>query len=293
MKKETSKLLFIVTALLTLVISATIIYGWNVILIAGVAVASALLVEYLFAVTRKKTFNWLPAIITALVVALLLPPTSPWWLVLIASSFALFFGKAVFGGHGTTVFNPALTGLVFVIVSFPLQMLNSFVDPTTGVVSPTNTATLALGGNLNFTNWQLLVGNTPDLIGTSSRLILLGILLVFLIFKVVDWKIVLGYVGMYLLTSLVFWLTIGGTNPIGYFLSGGVVFGAVFLVTEPYSAAQTPIGKYVYGALAGFLVYFISRFTSYADGLVFALLLANISSPLIDLAFQPRSKEGV
>lgn len=288
MKTENRNLIFIAASLTILLVPSAIIFGPEVLLLTLVAVASSLLVEFLFAHLRKKTFNYLPAIITALILVLLVPPTAPWWMVLIGSSFALFFGKAVFGGHGTTVFNAALVGLLFIIVSFPVEMTSGYLNPITSIISADGTAVLVKSNLVAHSYWQLLVGQTPDLLGTSSRLLLLIIMVVLLVFKTINWRIVLGYFGMFLLTATLFWLIDGGADPIYHLLSGSVIFGGVFVITEPYSASREPLGKLMYGAVGGFLVYFISQLSSYADGLVFAVVLTNMLAPMIDLLIKPK-----
>lgn len=290
MKTEKRDLIFIAVSLVILLITSAIIYTPFVLVLALVSLAGSLFFEFIFSFFRKKTFNYLPAIITALILVLLVPPTSPWWMVLIGSSFALFFGKAVFGGHGTTVFNPAMVGLLFIIISFPVEMTGSYLDPVTNTISASSTALLAKQGLLVHSYWELLVGQTPDFIGASPRLILLAIMAVLLITKTINWRVVLGYFTTFLVVATIFWLASGGTNPIYHLLSGSVIFGGVFVITEPRSQADAPLGKLIYGAIGGFLVYFLSRFSSYADGIIFAVVLTNMLAPMVDFIIKPRVK---
>jgi Na+-translocating ferredoxin:NAD+ oxidoreductase subunit D len=274
------------TFIVILLIIATIIQGWIVLAIAGVSLFVAFIIEWAFSRKRKKPFDnaWL---VTPLVIALMIPPKVPagepvWaslWLVGIACFIGVFFGKAIFGGTGKNIFNPAVVGMLFVTISFPIHMNTMWVEIPFAQLSI-----------YDFTYTELLFGSIAGGIGETFRfaIIILGLLLI--AFKVADWRIPLFYLlTVFLLTGLGF-LVDPGTfkNPFVSLLFGGLMFGVFFLATDPVTAPQENTGKIIYAFGLGFLTVMIRAYAAFPEGVIFAIIIMNAIAPLIDSSLLER-----
>ncbi len=285
---------FVVIALMPSLLASVYFYGWRVIYLVAVSYIAGGACEVAFAVFRKKEIEE-GFLITGLIFPLTLPPTVPWWIVVIGVMFGVIFGKEVFGGTGRNIFNPALAGRVFVTISFPRIMALSWFEPLTGGIAGfgrfapdavTSATPLA-----EFKSEQILAslrdlffGLTPGSIGETFSL---GIIIggVFLILtKVANWRIPLAY----LLSTAVF-SSIGNAAWPGLFappgfqlLSGGLLFGAFFMATDPVTSPFTDTGRLAGGVILGFLTVIIRTFSGFVEGVMFAILLMNAFTPLID-----------
>ena len=281
----TRKNLLIFTGFLgILLISATYIFGWYVLAIAAVSYAVSVTIELIFAKIRKKKLDmsWM---VTPLVFALLMPPTAPLWMVAIGSGFGIFFGKSIFGGLGKTVFNPALVGVLFVQISFPAFMATMWLDPVSDLVSAvTPLITLSKGLPFNYTLPNLLYGLVPGTLGETFRLgiIILGLGLIVL--KIADWRIPLFFIGSVFLLTWIGHLINPVTfkDPILSVFTGGIMFGAFFVATDPVTAPSKSIGKMLYGFGIGFITVLIRNFAAFPEGVTFSIIIMNAVSPLID-----------
>ena len=221
-------------------------------------------------------------------------------------AFAIFFGKAVFGGFGKNVFNPALVGRVFVYVNFPQPLtinwneavvggigsLNKWVNPLIDQVT-TATPMLAFRNAGEMTNYlDLFLGRIPGAIGeTSKLLILLGA--AYLIYKkVASWEIMLSSaLGLTVMTLIFNFMKIESIpNPIFQILSGGFLLGAVFMATDPISAPKTKPAKFIYGFIIGIVCVIIRGFALFSEGMMFAVLIGNIFAPIMDYVVRKRNK---
>ena len=279
--------------LVVLLIVGTILYGLRVLLLTAVAFAVSVLIEFAFAKMRKKPFDQ-EFMITPLLVVLILPPGVPAWLVGIATFFAVFFGKNIFGGSGKYIFSPALVGVLFVLISFPVQMSTNWLSQG-GDLFTGATPLLSLFRGTDpypFTMMELLLGQAPGVTGETFRLgvLVLGILL--LVLKIRDWKIPLSYLGFFtILTGLSYLLFDWGRDPILSLLTGGLLFGAFFVASDPVLAPETSLGKVLYGFGLALLTFIIRFFGTYAEGVTFAIILMSAVSPLID-SFTVKKKES-
>lgn len=246
-------------------------------------------------------------LVTGMLIPLCLPPTIPLWMVAIASAFAVIVGKEVFGGTGMNLLNPALTARVFLFFAYPAYMSGEYlangnyvwidanranvVEGYSGATVLSNVAAgKPIGGSIEGSSWtftDFLLGLTPGSIGETSTLAILlgGLLLVAL--GIGSWKIMVSvFAGGYLMGLLL--NMIGGNSymdlPAHYHLViGGFAFGAVFMATDPVSAAHTDKGKIIYGFLIGVLCILIRVFNpAYPEGMMMAILLMNVLAPLID-----------
>lgn len=254
-----------------------------------VSYAVGLAIEFIFAQVRHHEVNE-GFLVTGLMIPLVLPPDLPLWMVALATAFAVIIGKEAFGGTGMNIVNPALTARAFLFFAYPSCMSGDKVwianlpDATTG---PTPLGMLANGSTDLPSVWSMIWGGVPGCLGETSKIaILLGAILL-LITGIASWRIMLsvfvGGIGMGLVFN-----AIGATAymqlPFYYhLLMGGFMFGAVFMATDPVTAAQTNTGKWIYGLLIGvFAVVIRVTNPAYAEGMMLAILLMNVFAPLID-----------
>lgn len=296
-----------------LVVYGIYVFGWRVLalLLCNMVVAS--LVEY---ISEKKLYkkNQITeaALVTATLFTLTLPPSLPFWMSAVGVAFAIFFGKEVFGGFGKNVFNPAIVGRAFLLLNFPAQMTHFNVPANgekliNGLAGFTKWITPGLdtiGGAtpmLHLRNTGQLVGHTNLFLGNisgsigeiSTLLIILGG--AYMIYKkVASWEmIVASFIGFFATSYILIALGFGQSVylPIEGVLMGGFVFGSFFMVTDPISAPKQIQAKWFYGILIGSLVVVIRSFTSFVGGMMFAILIAEVVTPIIDYVFQQRNKK--
>ena len=282
----TKKNLLIFTgSLLILLVASAILYGFYVLAVAAIALVSGGLVEYLFARVRKLEFD-ISWIVSPLVLTMMLPPTVKLWVVAVATVFGIFFGKAIFGGLGKNIFNPAVVGVLFVTISFPsLITAAEWIHPSIdGFAGSTPLAMLNKGGDFTYPLIDLLIGNVPGAIGETFRIgiIVLGIGL--LVLKVADWRIPVAFIGSFFgLTALGYWLAPASfPDPIISLFVGGLIFAAFFVATDPVTAPIKPWGKVVYGIGIALFTILIRNFATFQEGIIFAIILMNAIAPLID-----------
>lgn len=212
------------------------------------------------------------------------------------SVWCIFFGKEVFGGTGRNIFNPALVGRLFITIAFPAYMASSWTDPsmTRGnflnfdLVDATTSATpltfLKAGEPLPYDLWDLLVGAAPGSMGETFRIgiILAGIWLIGT--RVASWRIPTAYLATVLILSSIGYLVFPGqvASPVYQVLTGGLLYGAFFMATDPVSSPFTNEGKIIYGIGLGILTVLIRSFSGFTEGVMFSIILMNAFGPLID-----------
>lgn len=238
----------------------------------------------------------LSAVITGLLIALVIPPNLPIWMLILGCLFAIVVGKEFFGGLGANVFNPALVGRAFMFVSFSGAM-TSWIQPGNSFFDAMSTATplklinakegialsaseiaktLNLGSSTDLYT-QLILGNHAGCIGeTSILLILLGF--AYLLFKkVIDWR-----TPVTMMVTAVAITAIGGINPILTLTSGGLAFGAVFMATDYVTSPVTPKGKLLFGAGCGLITGLIRLFSGMPEGVMYSILIMNAVVPFLN-----------
>jgi len=261
-----------------------------------VAVLSTILAEYLGnLIFRKKSTLWdFSSGVTGLLLALVLPPGSPYWMVVVGAFSAIFIGKIIFGGIGSNPFNPALVGRAVLMVSWP-SFMTVWIKPfywkigsqsIDAVTSATPLNIIKLNGYSNLVSLfgskgalykALFLGNVGGSIGETSALLILigGIYL--LIRKVIDWRIPVSYIMTVFILSFIF-----GRDPVFSILAGGLFLGAFFMATDYSSSPVTPNGKVVFGIFIGFVTVLIRQFGAYPEGVMFSILLGNAFVPYFD-----------
>lgn len=202
----------------------------------------------------------------------------------------------IFGGQGKNIFNPALVGILFVTVSFPIQMNTRWLNPKTDLVSAvTPLISLNRGLPFDYSIMDLLLGQVPGVIGETFRLgiIILGLLLVFL--KVIDFRITLPLIfTVFALTGIGYFVDPSSfVDPVMSMLVGGLLFGAFFVASDPVSAPLLPWGRVIYGVGIGVLTVIIRNFATFPEGLTFSIVIMNAVSPLIDNLFVKKGRGGI
>jgi Na+-transporting NADH:ubiquinone oxidoreductase subunit B len=262
--------------------------------IFAVALAVGAFWEALFARLRKKPVDeGLMAI--AWLLALMMPATVPMYQVALGMTFGIVVGKLIYGGSGRYLLSPALLGMAFLVFSYPHLLFGEGAwVPVAGYDQPTvlelmtDEGGLAVGAAVDYSYWQLFVGDKPGSVGTVSTLgALLGALFL-IVTGVVSWRLILGailgFIGAALISNTI--------APDHYLYSvpwywqivmGGFMFGVVFLASDPVAGPMTNPGRWGFGILVGSLTLIIRLFNpSFYEGVMFAILLAAIFSPLID-----------
>lgn len=250
--------------------------------------------EWLFATLRGRERG--PGLcVIALLFSLSLPPSVPLWQAALGISFGIVVAKEVFGGFGKNFLNPALTGLAFLYVTYPAQMVGetawTVVEGFTGATSMRAAAsgggdTIALAGtNL----MQSFLGAVPGAFGATSTLAVLLGAAVLISVRVASARIIVGAVAGMIVTALLFNQLVGEAVMFAnlswhwHLTLGSFAFGVVFLATDPVTAAATNTGRWIYGILIGSLVVVIRvANVAHPDGVMFAILFGNIVAPLID-----------
>ncbi|MEY3432062.1 MAG: hypothetical protein RIS53_960 [Bacillota bacterium] len=270
--------------LLLLLIYSAITVGIQAILIYLFALLGAIPFELGFARLRKRVVD-LAWWFTPLLFTMLVPSSlTQLWMASVGGAVASFYGKLVFGGHGKYPFLPAAVGMVFLNVSFSTYMV---------AVGNTAADLKSLTDGFSFTWIELIIGPTPGFIGDPFRAGLLLLAIVYAVLKVIDLRITLSYlVGVIGFVALFWWIesmnptlfapTAKFPEPTYVALVGTVIFASVFLLTDKTTAPRHGLAKVVYGLLAGLITVIIRYFTGSVEGVVYAVLLANAFSPLID-----------
>ncbi len=297
----------VVIALLPATLVGLWFFGLPALKVLALSLAGCLLFEWAFlkAMKRRGSLRDLSAVVTGLLLAMNLPPTSPWWLVLVGCLVAIILGKQIYGGLGYNPFNPALVARVFLLISFPVQMTTWLrpaanplaVDATTGA-TPLGAVrdhmslgnTLPLPADLATPAWKLLVGLRGGSLGEASVIaLLLGGL--FLLWRGhIRWQIPVGFIGTLLVVTGVAWLADPGryASPLLHGLSGGLLLGAFFMATDMVTSPVTRKGMLIFGVGCGLLTAVIRLWGGYPEGVSFAILLMNAATPLIDRYTKPR-----
>lgn len=292
---------------LALGISASyIFFGWGVIIQILLGVVSALVVEVTFLAMRGRpvleSISDGSAVLTAVLLAISIPSIAPWWIVVVGVAFAIIFGKQLYGGLGNNPFNPAMLGYAFLLISYPLQMttwpvdFSVFSQATDVIFNALSFDGLSGATRLDEVKTGLSLGNnlaTMQVHSTSQAWINAGFLVggVYLLArKIIFWHIPLAFLSGIVVMALLVSVFDSQTHlPVqNHLMLGGTMLGAFFIATDPVSASTTPKGRLIYGFLIGVLIVIIRNYGGYPDGVAFAVLLLNMTVPLIDQYTQPK-----
>ncbi len=322
----TRTMLWVVVALVPGSAFYVAFFGTGLLINMALATLTALASEALMLRLRRRAV--LPfitdgsALVTALLLALALPPFAPWWLPVLGTLFAIVVAKHLYGGLGYNPFNPAMVGYAMLLIAFPREM-TAWLPPTSlGATTPefldllnyslfsilpadSTYDSISMATPMDTVKTRVGLGETisdihlssPGLFSTVSGtgwdrvnlMFLLGGM--WLIYKrVVAWQIPFAMLSTLALMATVFWLIDSEqfSSPWFHLFSGAAMLGAFFIASDPVTAATTPRGRLIYGAGIGALTYIIRNWGGYPDGVAFAVLLMNMAVPTIDYYTQPR-----
>ncbi|MFC1713881.1 RnfABCDGE type electron transport complex subunit D [Candidatus Poribacteria bacterium] len=274
---------FVIFALVPSAIASVYFFGRSALFMIAVSYVVGGAVEVLFGVIRKKDIHE-GFLVTGLIFPLVLPPTTPLWVVGVGVAFGTVFGKEVFGGTGRNIFNPALVGRLFITIAFPAIMTTAWRMPFTDTITSATPLTLYKSAGTITATMDLLLGKCAGSMGETFRIgIILGGL--FLIFtKVSNWRVPIFYLGSVVVLSFIGNSVIGErvAPPTFQLLAGGLLFGAMFMATDPVTSPYTKAGKCVFGILCGLLTVLIRSFSGYVEGVMFSIVIMNAFAPVID-----------
>ena len=260
-----------------------------------ICLVSCLIAEYVFVRMRGRsmTLKDCSAGVTGIILALSLPGSAPWFVGVIASVVAMGIGKIIFGGLGMNIFNPAMVGRAFVMIAFAGLMSAGSYENITGLVDAVSGATPLSAMKFNNTSVEfshLFFGNTNGSIGeTSSAACIIGGL--FLVFKkTASWQIPVSIVLTVLAIAGITDVAKAGSGLfiVHHLFSGALMFGAFFIATDPVTSPLTSKGKWIFGFGTGMLIMIIRLFSGYPEGVMFAVLMMNAVTPLINRWTNPQ-----
>ncbi|MGF1775866.1 electron transport complex subunit RsxD [Vibrio nomapromontoriensis] len=307
-------------------------FGWGTIIQLCLALIVGLTLEALVMLLRKRSpkraLSDYSALVTAWLLAIAIPPMSPWWVVVIGLIFAIIIAKHLYGGLGQNPFNPAMVAYVVLLISFPVEM-TSWITPLSlsgesitfqdtfsliftgfdvdgyslqqirtgidGITMATPLDALKTGFKNSYTATEIFQQPIfSGLAGIGWEWVNLAYLaggLVLLKLRIIQWHIPVAFLGALVIISGLFALVFPGesASPLLHLLSGATMLGAFFIATDPVSASTTVKGRLIFGAFIGVMVFVIRTWGGFPDGVAFAVLLANMCVPLIDYYTKPRT----
>ena len=292
----TQRIMFdVVIGLVPVVLMALYVFRLYAVKQLAICIVSCLLAEALFTRMRGRALSLKDgsALVTGIILALSLPGTAPWYVGFIASVVAIGIGKAIFGGVGMNLFNPAMVGRAFVMIAFASVLAaGGYQDAGSAVDAVTQATPLDSFKQTGAVTplFALFFGLTNGSLGETSALACLlgGIYLC--IRRTASWEIPAGFI----LSVVVLGGIANLANPdtgwtvLHHLLGGSLLFGAFFIATDPVSSPMTPKGKFIFGIGVGALIMLLRIFSGYPEGVMFAVLLMNALTPLINRWTIPR-----
>lgn len=293
----------VIIALLPALCVSIAVYGWGVLVLTAVSIASCVLFEFLiqkYLLRGECTIGNLSAVVTGLLLAFNLPYGLPWWIVVIGAFVAIAVGKMTFGGLGKNPFNPALVGRVFLLIAYPAQMttfpaprIEGFVDAYSGATP----LAAAKAGLVDYGSYDMLGMFNGAMAGSVGEIATLALLLgfVYLLWnKVITWHIPVAVLGSMAVFAFVVALFMGGDTsllyefPLFHLLAGGAVLGAVYMATDYSTSPMNHRAMLIYGVGIGVLTMCIRLWGAYPEGMSFAILIMNSVVPLLNKYVKPK-----
>ena len=282
----------VIIALVPAGIAAVYYFGYRALILILASVLACVFSEFLFNkfTKRKQTVKDLSAVLKVILLAYNVPFTLPVWLIVIGAIFAIVVAKMAFGGLGQNIVNPALAARAFLLASWS-ETMSTFVPPqrvatlkSVSTISALSAAT-PLSEPQSYSVMDLFLGNIPGSLGEVSALALLLGCAYLLIRRVINIKMPLIYIATVTILSGLF---TGFDNILKDVLSGGLLLGAIFMLTDYTTSPVTPKGQIVYAVLAGILTAVIRAFGGYPEGVSYSILLANLVVPIIEKYTRPK-----
>lgn len=292
----------VVIALVPAFAFSVFIYGLGAVWVTGIAILSCMLFEWLidrFMLRKANTLGDWSAVVTGTLLAFNLPANISPWLIILGSLIAIGVGKMSFGGLGRNLFNPALVGRVFLLISFPVQMTmfpdTAGVDAITGATPlafvkealKTGTPVTEIMPNIDLGG--MLLGFKDGSMGEIGALALLIGGLYLLIRRVITWRIPVFVLGSMAVFAAILWLVNPEQymNPLFHLFAGGAMLGAIFMATDYVTSPMTKAGQVIYAIGIGVITILIRVWGAYPEGISFAILIMNATVPLIDMYVKP------
>jgi electron transport complex protein RnfD len=295
----------VIFALLPALVWSFIVFGLSAIAVTLITVASCVIFEWLIQKYMMKTTPSVTdgsAIITGVLLSMNLPSEIPIWMVVLGALVAIGVAKLSFGGLGQNIFNPALVGRVFLLISFPVQMTTwpvnlTFVDGTTGATPLAFVKESVKSGKLlsELTDQlpslgNLFFGNISGSLGEVSALLLLIGFGYMLVRRVISWHIPTAVLGSIFLFTAILWMVNPEiyATPFFHLFTGGAMLGAIFMATDMVTSPMSKTGQLLFGAGIGIITVCIRTWGAYPEGISFAILIMNAFTPLINNYIKPK-----
>jgi electron transport complex protein RnfD len=300
----------VVYAMIPALLWSVFVFGLDALRVTLIAVVACLAFEYViqkYLMKIKPMITDGSALVTGILLAFNVPANIPWWIIVIGALASIGIGKLSFGGLGNNIFNPALVGRVFLLISFPVQMTSWPVNNRSGIDAVTSATPLGIikEGISNGTpiseiskslpsTVEMLFGEIGGSLGEISALLLILGGLYMLFTKVITWHIPGSIIVTVGLVAGVFWLVNPEVyiNPTYHLLTGGLMLGAIFMATDMVSSPMNPKGQIIYGVGIGLITISIRLFGAYPEGISFAILIMNAFTPLINTYVKPKRFGG-
>lgn len=306
----------VLIGLTPVLIASIAVFRWYAVVQVGLCVLVCLAAETLLSWMRRRPppIGDYSAAITGIILGLSLPWSAPWYIAVIGSCVAIGLGKAAFGGLGSNIFNPAMVGRAFVMLSFAREMgASAYVSVRSDLAVLTQATPLTVAKQLAASGmagkgvaadlqsqfestrefWPLFLGQVNGSLGEVSALAVLVGGVYLCIRRSASWEIPVGVIlGSGLAAALADWVGLTPFTAMGHLISGSLLFGAFFIATDPVTSPLTPKGKFVFGLGIGTLVLVVRLFSGYPEGVMFAVLLMNAAVPLVNRWTIPRPLGG-
>ncbi|MCD7977877.1 MAG: RnfABCDGE type electron transport complex subunit D [Tannerellaceae bacterium] len=293
----------VIIALIPAFLVSLYYFGIGALVVTTVSVTACVAFEYLIQqfLFKKEVTLWDgSAVLTGLLLAFNLPSNLPIWIILIGALAAIGIGKMSFGGLGNNIFNPALVGRVFLLISFPAQMTTWPVPgsfPLTYTDGETGATVLSLinRGSHELPSYvDMLLGNMGGSFGEVGAIALVLGLIYMLVRRIISWHIPVSVIGTVVVFTGIMHVVdpYSYANPLIHLLSGGLLLGAIFMATDYVTSPLTKNGMLIYGVGIGLLTSVIRLFGAYPEGMSFAILIMNAFTPLINSYIKPKHFGG-
>ena len=282
-KSSTSGIMLaVVIALLPLCVYGVILFGIPALVTIIVSTACCVVFEMLFQMATKQTITIkdCSAIVTGILLALVLPPTTPIWMTMLGSAFSIIVAKSFFGGLGANIFNPALVGRAFMFVSFPSELGATWLQPGADAISSATVLSTIKAGSFaanSDTYLKYFLGNRAGCIGETSIILILLAFIYLFVTRIIDGKATISMVAT---VALATWIS--GGDVVMALISGGLLFGAVFMVTDYATTPVTSWGRIAFGIGCGLITFLIRKFGGYPEGVMFSILIMNAVTPFLN-----------
>lgn len=299
-------MLLVIAALIPAFAVSMAAFGWGVLITTAISIVACVGFEWLiakFLLKQQPTIGDCSAILTGLLLAFNLPSNLPWWIVVIGAFVAIAIGKMSFGGLGQNLFNPALVGRVFLLISFPVQMttwprplgfMTNYIDAATGATPLAAMKEIVKNGDTSAINklpelWDSFVGLVGGSFGEVCALMLIFGGLLLIVTRVITWHIPVSVLATAaLFAAITGWCGVlpDGLSTCNYVLltlcTGGMMLGAFFMATDYVTSPMSAWGKIIFGVGIGFIAMVIRTWGAYPEGMSFAILIMNACVPLLN-----------